>query len=67
MAKGTFTVTFLADGGIKIETDKFAEAIHTQADKFMKELEEMIGVPIEVVGKPKEQHHHHHHGQHHKH
>ncbi len=33
----------MPDGRIKIETDRFSPAIHTSAERFMAEIEKLMG------------------------
>lgn len=42
-------VTILADGTIKISTDKISQANHGSADKLLAMLAELTGGPVKVL------------------
>ena len=63
MPKGEIEVNLLADGRVKIETGDMSGPIHSVADKFLDELQKLLGGPVEA-SKAKHAHshtHHHHH------
>ena len=66
--KGTFSVTVLKDGSIKVVTDQFSPEIHDQADRLLELLQDaMGGVEADVVQVKAHKHHHHNGEQHHHH
>lgn len=60
-------VTILADGALKIETDKISDANHMSADRFMAFLADELGVVPERVRKTKGHAHAHDHEHDHEH
>ena len=54
-----FTVEVLADGSLKIETDKVSAANHINAEKFLSELFRVMGGDAEIKHKHGKQIHAH--------
>lgn len=61
MSATPIEVTILPDGSVKIETDKVSEASHVRAERFVAELQKLLGG--ETV-RAKRTHGHHHQGAH---
>jgi hypothetical protein len=56
--QGEITITCLPDGSIKIETDKVADAAHVRAERFIGEIQRLLGGAVQ---RTKRGHGHHHH------
>ena len=54
------TITILADGTIKVETDSISEGNHLSAEQFLRTVHHLMGGPETV--EQKEAHAHHHQG-----
>jgi hypothetical protein len=62
MAEDTFDIEILADGTIRIETDKISPANHRSAEDFLRFLEELTGAKVERRRKKGAHVHVHQHG-----
>lgn len=58
-------IEVLADGSIKISTDRISPANHASASNLVREIQKMAGGPTKTQRKPGVPAHSHQHGQHH--
>lgn len=61
MSKAPITLRFLPDGAVKIETDKVSPASHVRAERFLAEVQKLLGGE---TTKTKNTHAHHTHDDH---
>lgn len=67
---GELLVTVLDDGSVKIETDKVAPADHVRAERFLAEVQRLLGgqttkTKLAHTHSHDHNHDHHHEGDHH--
>ncbi len=63
----TMKIRILPDGRIKIETDRFSPAVHSEADRFVKDCAHLMGGKVDARHKPGSHGHEHTHGEGHAH
>lgn len=61
MSKAPMRITVLPDGSVKIETDKIAPAAHVRAERFLAEVNKLLGGETTRARRGHAHHDHHDH------
>jgi hypothetical protein len=60
----TLRIEILADGTLKTTTDPVSAANHSNAEQFLKRIDELAGGAVEIKAREGARHHHHEHHAH---